>query len=87
MTTEYALERADASPIGSFDEVQSVIRSVFDAVEFAWTQSGPDKLKLAQERGIEFPPELVKSLETLPSLLEGHVTGSRLGNLIRPRTL
>ena len=75
MATEYALERADASPIGSLDDVQALIRSVFDSVAFAWTQSGPDKLKLAEERGIEFPPALAKSLETLPSLLEGQAAG------------
>ena len=75
MATEYALERTDASPIGSLDDVQALIRSVFDSVAFAWTQSGPDKLKLAEERGIEFPPALAKSLETLPSLLEGQAVG------------
>lgn len=75
MATEYALERKDASAIGSLDDVQALIRSVFDSVQFAWTQSGPEKLKLAEERGIEFPAALAKSLETLPSLLEGRAAG------------
>jgi len=71
MATEYALERDEKAPIGSFDSVQSLIREVFPTVEFQWTQSGPDKLALAAERGIEFPPELREALKTLPSLLEG----------------
>ena len=75
MATEFALEREDASAIGSLDDVQALIRSVFDSVQFAWTQSGPEKLKLAQERGIEFPAALAKSLETVPSLLEGLAVG------------
>ena len=76
MATEYALERADATPIGSFDDVQGLIRSIFDSVTFAWTQSGPEKIKLAKERGIEFPPALAKSLAISPSLLEGRAAGS-----------
>jgi len=72
MATEYALERDDKEPIGLFDAVQSMIREVFPTVKFAWTVSGPDKLKLAVERGIDFPAELREALKTLPSLLEGY---------------
>jgi len=75
MATELALERSDKAPIGSFDEVQSMIRDVFPSVQFGWTQSGQDKLSVAAERGFEFPPALRRSLETLPSLLEGQFDG------------
>lgn len=70
MATELALERADKCEIGGFDEVQTLIRSVFPDAQFGWTTSGPQKIQIAAERGIEFPPALRKSLETLPSLLE-----------------
>jgi len=52
-----------------------MIREVFPTAQFGWTQSGQDKLRLAAERGIEFPPALRESLETLPPLLEGRFEG------------
>ena len=64
MTAELALGRADKAPIGSFDEVQSMIRDVFPTVQFGWTQSGQDKLRLAAEHGIELPQSIRESLET-----------------------
>ncbi len=71
MATEYSLRRADGRPFGTFDEVQALIRRAFPDVEFGWTTSGLEKLRLAKERGIELPPQLRQALESLPSLLEG----------------
>lgn len=71
MSTEYALERSDKLPIGSFDDVQSIIRAILPTVTFGWTKSGADKLRIANERGIELPAPIREVLETLPSLLEG----------------
>lgn len=71
MATEFALERNDKAAIGSFEELQTMIRGIFPGVQSGWTTSGPDKLKMAAERGIEFPPDLREALKTLPSLLEG----------------
>ena len=71
MATELALERNDKGEIGSFAEVQAIIRSVFADAQFGWTKSGLDKLRIADERGIELPEMIRKSLETLPSLRGG----------------
>ncbi len=71
MPTELVLERHDGRSIGSFHEVQGVISEIFPETRFYWTTSGPEKLKMAEERGIQFPPELHQSLTSLPSLLEG----------------
>lgn len=71
MPTELALERDDKGELGSFADVQALIRSVFPDARFGWTTSGPEKLRIAEERGIEFPPAMRKALETLPSLHEG----------------
>lgn len=75
MATEYTLKRADDGPLGSFTELQALIRDAFPMVQFAWTTGGQEKLRLAKERGIELPPFIRQSLETLPSLLEGVVYG------------
>jgi hypothetical protein len=75
MATELALERSDDSPIGSFAEVQAIIKSIFPDVQFWWTTSGLEKLRIAAERKIEFPPAIRHNLEKLPSLLEGRVVG------------
>ncbi|MBA4064245.1 MAG: hypothetical protein C0501_11125 [Isosphaera sp.] len=75
MATECTLRRADGRPFGSFAEVQALIHRLFPAVVFGWTTSGPDKLRIAKERGVEFPPVIRESLETLPSLLEGVAEG------------
>jgi hypothetical protein len=73
MAIDYALERDDKGPIGSFAAVQEVLRDLFPSVEFGWTTSGLEKMRLAEERGVTFPPELLKVLPNLPSLLEGFV--------------
>lgn len=75
MATEFTLRRADGLPFGSFDEVKSLICRLFPEVKFFWTRSGPESLRLAEERGIEFPEQLRKALETSPSLLEGVAEG------------
>ena len=71
MATELALECHDKTPLGSLADVQDIIRDIFPEVKFGWTTSGPEKLRIAAERGITLPPQLAKILETLPSLLEG----------------
>jgi hypothetical protein len=75
MATEYALRRGDGQPFGSFEQVQARIRGLFPTVEFFWTTSGPEKIVLAAERGITFPPEIMAYLPDLPSLLEGVAEG------------
>jgi hypothetical protein len=75
MATEYTLRRADGRPFGSFDQVQGHIREMFPTVEFFWTESGPEKIARAAERGITFPPAILAYLPDLPSLLEGVAEG------------
>jgi hypothetical protein len=75
MATELALERADGSPIGAFADVQAIIEKVFPGVKFWWTASGQEKLRIAAERKIVIPDVVRQSLEKLPSLLEGRLTG------------
>src|SRR5262249_3196864 len=53
----------------------AMIRLLFPSVQFGWTTSGPEKLQIAKERGIKFPPDLQEALKTLPSLLEGLAEG------------
>ncbi len=57
------------------EAIQALIRTHFPSVKFHWTTSGLDKLRIAKERGIEFPPALREGLESLPSLLEGVAEG------------
>jgi len=75
MATEYTLRRADGQPFGSLEQVQARIRQLFPSVEFRWTTSGPEKIALAAERGITFPPQIMAYLPGLPSLLEGVAEG------------
>ncbi|HEY2416249.1 MAG TPA: hypothetical protein VGI40_28670 [Pirellulaceae bacterium] len=76
MATEFTLQRPDGAPLGTFNEVQTMIRRHFPSVQFSWTTSGLEKLKLAKERGLELPPEIRKACESLPSLLEGSAGGT-----------
>ena len=75
MATEYTLRRADAQPFGSFEQVEARIRAMFPSIAFRWTLSGPEKMALAAERGITFPPALMDILPGLPSLREGVAEG------------
>ena len=71
MATEYTLKRADGQPFGTFAEVEARIRKLFPAVEFWWTRSGAEKIRIARERGVEMPAELRALVEKLPPLREG----------------
>jgi hypothetical protein len=71
MATEYTLRRADGQPFGSFAQAQALIRRWFPSVEFFRTTSGPEKVRQAEERGVDLPPHIRQRMETLPSLLEG----------------
>jgi hypothetical protein len=75
MATEYTLRRADGQPFGSFAQVQALIRRLFPAVEFFWTTSGLEKIRQAEERGVELAPHIRQWMATLPSLLEGVAKG------------
>lgn len=75
MATEYVISFRDNRPLGSIEAIQSMIRMHFPAVQFRRTTSGQEKLRIAKERGIEFPPALRASLESLPSLVEGTAEG------------
>jgi hypothetical protein len=76
LATEYVISFRDNRPLGSVEVIQTLIRTHFPSVKFYWTTSGLEKLRIAKERGIEFPPVLRQGLETLPSLLEGVAEGS-----------
>lgn len=71
MATEFTLRRSDGKSFGTFDEAQQFVRRHFPNVKFGWTTSGAEKLRVATERGITLPPQLLEALKTLPSLLEG----------------
>ncbi len=75
MATEYVISFRDNRPLGSVEAIQTLIRTHFPSVKFHWTTSGLEKLRIAKERGIEFPPALREGLESLPSLLEGVAEG------------
>jgi hypothetical protein len=75
LATEYTLRRADGQPLGTFAQVQAVLCRLFPGIDFGWTTSGPEKVRLAAERGVELPEAIRRWMETLPSLLEGVVEG------------
>ena len=75
MATEYVISFRDNRVLGSLSEIQSLIREHFPSVQFHWTTSGAEKLRLAKERGVELPQEIRDVLNNLPSLLEGVAEG------------
>jgi hypothetical protein len=77
LATEFVISFRDKRPLGSVETIQALIRAHFPTVRFHWTTSGLEKLRIAKERGIEFPPALREGLKSLPSLLEGIAEGPR----------
>jgi hypothetical protein len=75
LATEYVISFSDHRPLGSVEAIKALIKTHFPSVKFHWTTSGVEKLRIAKERGIEFPPALRDGLESLPSLLEGVAEG------------
>src|SRR3954471_12112442 len=75
MATEYTLRRADGRAFGAFDQGQALIRRLFPAVEFFWTEGGPDKVRQADANGVELAPHIRQWMMTLPALVEGVAEG------------
>lgn len=75
LATECVISFRDNRPLGSVEAIQTLIRTHFPSVTFHWTRSGLEQLRIAKERGIEFPPALRVGMESAPSLLEGVAEG------------
>jgi hypothetical protein len=75
LATEYTLRRGDGKPLGTFEDVQAALRRLFPGVRFWWTTSGPEKIRQAEERGVELPPMIRQTIEKLPSMLDGICEG------------
>src|SRR5262249_41521891 len=67
--------RGDGQPLGTFEQVQAMIRDLFPSAQFGWTLSGPERVRISQERGQPLPAELRQRLESLPSIFEGVAEG------------
>jgi hypothetical protein len=75
MATELTLRRKDRQPLGSFEEVQAMLRRIFPGVQFWRTTSGPEKVELAEKNGGPLPPHIKEWMLTLPSMLDGVCEG------------
>ena len=75
MATDYVISFRDGRPLGSREALQALIRTHFPGIKFYWTMSGLERLRIAKEGGIEFPPALREGMESFPSLLEGVAEG------------
>ena len=75
MATDYVLSFKDNRPLGTFAEIEAMLRAIFPDVVFGWRTSGPEKIRLATERGIDLPPAIRKQLEALPALYEAVAEG------------
>ena len=71
MATEFTLRRKDRQPLGTFEEVQAILRRIFPGVQFWRTTSGPEKVEMAEKNGGPLPPHIKAWMLTLPSMLDG----------------
>lgn len=51
--------------------MQGALASVFDGLTFQRSLSGLDKLQIAEEQGIQFPPALREHMASSPAKYEG----------------
>ncbi|MHA3774498.1 hypothetical protein ACXR0O_23485 [Verrucomicrobiota bacterium sgz303538] len=75
MATNLVLSFKDCRPLGTFSEIETMLRTIFPEVTFGWRESGWEKLRQAEERGIKLPLVLRESLESLPALYEAVAMG------------
>ena len=73
---QLTLRRAGAQPLGSFEHVQTLLRRLFPGVQFGWTPSGPERIRVSEERGWPLTRELRQRLEKFRSELEGVIDGN-----------
>ena len=75
MATDYVLSFKDDRTLGTFAEVEAMLRAIVPDLVFGWRTSGPEKIRLAAERGIEFPPAVREHLQSFPALYEAVAEG------------
>ena len=67
MGLDGTIRRADGRPLGTLDEVRRALVDVFPGIILGQNLSGAERIRIAAERGIEFPEVLRKSLERIPA--------------------
>jgi hypothetical protein len=76
--TDLSLKSHSGEPLGSFDEVRAKLARVVPGLEFYWTASGKEKLRIAAERQISLPARIRETLESLPALHEARLGSDTL---------
>ena len=67
--------RADRSHLGDRQAIEEAIASVFPGVQFYCDPSGPERIAVMRERGVEFPDVIRRHLEQLPATRQGDFVG------------
>ncbi len=75
MASEFVLNFLDGRSLGSVEQIQTMLQRFFPNIKFHRTTCGLEKLRIAKECGIVFPPAMQEILPSLPSLLEGVAEG------------
>jgi hypothetical protein len=75
MGLDGTIKRDDGQPLGDIETVQSALALAFPGVQLGMLPSGPDKIRAAAEKGIQFPEILRKHLESAPATYGGEYEG------------
>lgn len=67
MGLDGTIKRADGRPLGTLAEVRRALVDVFPGIVLGQNLSDPERIRIAAERGIEFPEILRKTLERIPA--------------------
>jgi hypothetical protein len=65
----------DRSPLGDREAVEQAIASAVPGVRFYHEPSGPEKIAVTRERGVEFPEVVRRHLEQQPASRQGDFEG------------
>jgi len=76
MGLDLTLSRSDSRPLGSRDDVVSVLLEVFPGAKFWWTRSGPERIEAVRQKyGMEYPDVIREHFEKTPAEFVGDWSG------------
>ncbi len=75
MGLDATIKRLDGEPLGVITAVQQELAKAFPGVTWGQSVSGPEKIRLAANRGIIFPEVIRQSMEATAAEWVGHFEG------------
>ena len=70
-TAKYTVQKESGESLADFETIKNIFTDVFPEIEFRWTQSGEEKIQMAEAGGMEIPNALREKMLAMKSEFMG----------------